>query len=272
MRFILFLPALFLLSACANLSDLRKANPSGDTFSSALAAEYLGYAESEDEQGRSSNASYYAGKGLKAFKGENVQPDELNKSLPAKTQEEMQLARKDLMTLLTEDVKRVSPQKLARLQILFDCWQQQAERAGAKPETSCADEFKPADIELQNVSELLLYSEVKNYPVNFRYNSDHIMSISNKELNSIVRELSAQKDFLIVIQTGTPRGRSQQALQNRRQKMVYNLLVRAGIPEKRIREYSEGDSKRVVLSEDKPESVNGKSITVIVKTPKAKKG
>lgn len=278
MRPFLLLYALLLLPGCTNLSQLRKVNPQADNFSSALAAEYLAYAESEEEQNHFFSADYYAGKGLKAAAGEEVLPDEPDSSLPDEEEEEVRAAYKDLMGLLTEDVKRARPQELARLQLLFDCWQQQAMdngmnkgRINREPDdTSCADEFKPAVIELQNVAQQLLYSQVKYYKLSFRYNSERLTSISRNRLNDVVRNVARLKDFIIVVQAGSATGAKQRALQARRLDAVYSLLVNAGIPEARIRRYSEGDSKRVSLSEDtnKPMIVGEKMVVVIVKTPK----
>lgn len=269
MRPYVVLSAILLLTGCTNLSQLRGMDLPGDNFSSALAAEYLAYAESEGEQNRLFSADYYAGKGLKAARGETVLPEAPTSTLPDSAEGDIRAAYKDLTALLTDDIKRVSSQQLARLQLLYDCWQQQAlDRNNG--DTSCADEFKPAVIELQNVAQQLLYSEVKYYRLSFRYNSERLTSTSTNKVNEVVRNVARLKDFLIVVQAGSGTGVKQQALQQRRSDAVYDLLIRAGIPEKRIRQYSEGDSKRVYISghNTKPVIVGEKTVVVIVKTPK----
>jgi hypothetical protein len=263
--------ALLLVTGCSNVSKLQEVNPSADDFASALASEYLSYAQSEQEQGRYLSANYYAGKGLEASSGKDVLPDAPEENPSNDSEEDLLAAYKDLTTLLTDDVKQASPLELARLQLLFDCWQQQATRyfQGAI-DTSCADEFKPAVIELQTLAQQLVYSQVKYYPLSFRYNSTRLTSVSTRKLQQVVRHVSNLRDFIVVVHAGSAMGAKQQVLQERRRKSVYWALRNAGIPEKRLREYNEGDSKRVHLSLDnaKPMMVSEKKVMVIVKTPK----
>lgn len=271
MRFVPVIAALLLVSACTNLPELKKVNPTADDFPSALAAEYLAYAESEQEQGRSSRADYYAGKGLKAAKGEEVLPDSLDSDVKEPAASQLVNARKDLLALLTEEIKKESPQELARLQLLFDCWQQQAMRGDAAGHTACADEFKPEIIELQDVAQRLLFSKVKNYRLSFRYNSDKLTPEATRTFNRAVRDMASLGDFVVVVQAGSAGGSKQHVLQERRRRIVQDMLLRAGIPDKRMREYNEGASKRVHLSKDKPVAANEKQVVIVVKMPRVKK-
>src|SRR5438045_3746843 len=103
MRRAVLLLSLLALAGCSSLHRLKQMNPSADDFNSALASEYLAYAESESEQGRHNFAERYAGKGLRAAEGKPVLPDEINKSLQPEDQEMLRPARDKLLTFLTDD-------------------------------------------------------------------------------------------------------------------------------------------------------------------------
>lgn len=137
----LLLPVL--LSACGTpLDTLQRSHPEPHDFTSALATEYLGFAESEKEQGFGKNATRFAQKGLKAEKGEHVPPENPNDwNIPEDERVALEDARKQLNVALTEDTIRIIPQKAARAQMLYDCWMAQAERGQAMEDAACAEEF-----------------------------------------------------------------------------------------------------------------------------------
>src|SRR5271170_6806366 len=98
MRRAVFIGCILLLSGCASpLAKLRELNPQTDDFAGSLASEYLAYADSEAEQGRKLVAEHYAGKGLKAMKGEAVDPEPIDASLAPYDQEQLTAARAQLM-------------------------------------------------------------------------------------------------------------------------------------------------------------------------------
>ena len=109
MRHLALICSLFLLVGCTSeVQRLHDLNPPANDFPSALASEYQAYADSEAEQGRSWTAGHYADKGLKALKGEAVEPELPDTSLSAQSQQELADARAQLMKLLTDDVKHAT--------------------------------------------------------------------------------------------------------------------------------------------------------------------
>lgn len=137
-RFYLLLP-LLAFAACSPVQELRHASQkdSGD-FADSLAAEYLGFSESEAEQGRELASEHFARKGLDAKSKGDVEPERPREWDMEATDErdDLQGARRRLMHIRTDFVKRVSAQSLARAQVLYDCWvlQTNAGQAGLADE------------------------------------------------------------------------------------------------------------------------------------------
>lgn len=157
MRPIAFVSLLLLLSGCTgSLSELRSLAPAPDDFSSALAAEYLAYSEAELEQGRGQAADHFAAKGVEAAKTRIVPPD-------AAKGAELEAARAALVVVLTDDVKHVAPQKAARAQLLFECWNAQEPKKQPSRPVSCADSFAVAMEELQAVADSLIHGKAKKH-------------------------------------------------------------------------------------------------------------
>jgi hypothetical protein len=271
MRSIFLIPGLALLAGCANVQQLKEMPAPEDDFSGALMSEYVAYAESEQEQGRWMNAGYFAGKAQKAAKGEEVLPDEPSTSVASPEKEELVAAHKSLNLLLNEQVKSHNPQLLARVQLLFDCWNQQAKSGayyGDGLRASCAENFDPELLELENDVQQFIYSAVKNYSLDFDSKSSRLTSTHQATIRSVVKSVAELSDFVVVLSAGSARTASQKALADKRVQATREALAAAGIPERRIRLHSGDDSKRVYLSGDKPRSTYNK-VSVIIKTPKS---
>lgn len=184
-RFALLLLPLLVLTGCASsLELLRSVNPPADDFGSALAAEYLGYADSESEQGLKASAEYYADKGLQASRGEAVEPEQPDATLPKPAQAKLAAARSDLVEVLKGNLKISAPQKLARAQLLFDCWQHQLV-LHRSPEL-CAQEFATALSEVREVAEDEAYGEGEDYQVRFAPGS----ALPDEETLQLVEEIA----------------------------------------------------------------------------------
>jgi outer membrane protein OmpA-like peptidoglycan-associated protein len=270
MRFLFLIPGLMLLASCANVQQLKEMPAPEDDFASALMAEYISYAESEQEQGRWANAGYFAGKARDVSRGEDVLPDEPSANVDSPEKEELIAAHKSLNLLRNEKVKARNPQLLARVQLLFDCWNQQAKSGTSRSEglrASCAENFAPELLELENDVQQYIYSAVKSYSLEFSTNSSRLTSAHQSTLRSVVKSIASVPDFVVVISVGSGRTASQKALAEKRLLATREALAAAGVPERRIRQYSGDDSKRVFLSGDKPRS-NYNKVSVIIKTPK----
>lgn len=155
MKKVLLILMAFSLTGCgANLVLLAAHDPQATDFNSSLAAEYLAYAESMSEQDHPVLSEYYADKGLKALSGEPVPPEQAKDDDKAVIE-----GRKQLLAVLTDDVKSVAPQKLARAQLLFDCWQQQHRTGGNVKKAPCAEEFSASLAEVQEVADSFIHGK-----------------------------------------------------------------------------------------------------------------
>ncbi len=138
--------ALMALPACtSHYQALTQNAPEVHDFNSALASEYLAFAESEAEQHYWAHAEHFAQKGEAALKSEDVSletPERWSVREPDATL--MMEVKNRLLPLLGEDARHIVPQKAARAQLLYDCWAVQAgRRKSSEEKCSCYDELIP---------------------------------------------------------------------------------------------------------------------------------
>ena len=130
---------------CSSLTQLSNKNPQVDSgFNARVAAEYLAYAQSESEQGQKEDANYYAKKGLRAERGEMVEPETVPESLrqdKPKRYAELTKARARLLKAMSADAVAAKPEVAARAQLLFDCWVDQQQEMASGEIISCGQEF-----------------------------------------------------------------------------------------------------------------------------------
>ena len=258
MRFTAVLPIMLLLSGCSlNLQELRDISPEVDHYPGALAAEYLAYSNAELEQGRRASAEYFAGKGLDANQGKTVVPDAVSPKAP----KALSAARASLISLLTDDVKRAAPQKAARAQLLFECWNAQASKKidnGAE----CADGFAGALEELHEVADAFIQGEEKTYTVRFESGSAELSAEAAKTAQDAAESISGQKKYVIKLQAHHD---TKSKLVQQRLKATSEALVKAGAWPDNIRILRVNNDKAVFLSNDEVPPEND-GIDVIVKS------
>jgi len=252
---------LLLLTACAgNLQRLHDLNPAADNFNSALASEYASYADSESEQGRKAMAEHYAGKGLDALKGKNVEPEEPDMALSAEDQQQLAKARAALMNRLTDDIKRVAPQKLARAQLLFDCWQHQLSKDLNQDKAPCAEEFKATMTELQKVSDYFAYNQEDIYDISFTADSAVLSDEAGTILEGIAAKLKDKSHYTVALES-----HGDNDLVSKRLAAVRKALVSNGIASKYIRLTKEGSANKVFLDHETTEE-HKDEVIITVKT------
>jgi len=263
----LLLPALLLaaLSGCATqVHELHDLNPPADNFNSALASEYRDYADSELEQGRTSSANHFASKGLRAVKGEDVEPEAVSTSLPEAEQLPVSDGRAQLVKFLTDPVKHAAPQKLARGQLLFDCWQNELLKNLNQVKAPCDEEFHSTLPELQEVSDELTFGKESAHVVVFASKSTAIDDAGMATITDIAGKVAGLQHFRVLLEVYTGHSVSQRHLTEKRLSAVRHALVKAGVADRHIRVEKEG-GKAVVLSRDNI-AVDTKKITILVKT------
>jgi len=268
MRHRSFIYLLLLLTGCTSpLQQLKNIHPAAEDFPSSLASEYLAYADSEAEQGRQFAAEHYAGKGMKALKGEKVEPEAVDAKLPPVSREELTAARAQLMTVLNDNVKQTSPQKLAHAQLLFDCWQYELKRNLNQEKAPCGDEFKSTMAELQEVADPLIYSNATKHAILFAEKSTALSDEALATIKDIATQAKGAKRYTIQISGHIGKRAAQRTLSERRLSIVRKAFVQAGIPPRYIRVRKHGGAKAVVLSGDALPDTKKIFITLKIRKP-----
>lgn len=255
-RALIFIALAPLLAACSqNLTELKNAKPVAGDFHSALATEYLGFSESEREQGRFIVSEKFAKKGLAASKGEEVAPDEISRFLPQEDKNKLSVSRAALVAVLTEDVKDTTPQKAARGQMLFDCWQQQLLSSINQTLAPCGDEFASTLSELESVDKDAKES-VATHQVVFATNADKLDSRARKAIRTIVNKTKKVANYSIVIDGHAGEfadNSAQKELVEQRQLNIRAALVEAGLIDSHVTiAQPKTEAKPVVLSSEAP--------------------
>lgn len=143
---------LLLAAACApsvetrQLDALRALGPEAGDFRESLASEYLAYAEAEKDGGEGRDAEYFALKGLTAAQGQDVFPDAAqDRKLPPADQSALNAAHDWLLSSLQPVREQTIPELLARAQLVFDCWLDNAEEGKSAEDVNvCREAFEQA--------------------------------------------------------------------------------------------------------------------------------
>lgn len=266
MRHAALLFVLLLLTGCvSSLQQLHNINPSASNYPTALAAEYQAFGDSEAEQGHRFAAEYYAYKGVKAAQGEAVDPEAVEAALPGELSE----ARERLMAVRTDDMKRVAPQKLARAQVMFDCWHYEVRHHLNQEQAPCADEFYSTMAEVQEVADSL-YANANQHTLLFAAREATMNEENLAIVKMIAEKVANLKNYRVELQTYLGRGVQQRKLSETRIANARTALIAAGIPERRLRMKKQGSAKMVILSGDNLPTLDTKKIIVIVKTHKVR--
>lgn len=261
---ILVLMSLCVLAACApmgsNVVALKAKNITPTHFSGALAAEYLAYAQSLAEQQHPMRADYFAGKGLSAAEGKNPQPEEAKEA-------QMQ-ARKALSDLLTDDMKDIVPMRLARAQLLFDCWVDESKRVFDSEPALCAESFSEVLAELQAVAEVLVHGDDNRYSVTFAPASAQLSDQAQTMLNIIGKHVEGLGRYRVEImgfaegKKTTPKSK---LLARNRALAIEKALIERGVNAGYIHMNKKTADKEVLLSVDK-RKVNNDKVIIMLQT------
>ncbi len=122
--------ALLLVSGClrVSLEVLRDVKPKGNKFQTALMKEYLAFSEKEAAQYDWVDSEHFARKGLMLARGKDVEPEMVESwDIPETLAPTLADARKKLMEIITNEVKRAQPETAAKAIFYFDCWMEEQE-------------------------------------------------------------------------------------------------------------------------------------------------
>ncbi|MFW0777707.1 MAG: hypothetical protein ACN2B6_08330 [Rickettsiales bacterium] len=265
MRIIAATVAMLMLSGCADhLAQLRELRPVANGFEGALATEYLDYAESEAEQDNMDNAQYFAAKGVRSARGENVAPEMPTTFLPSDSQKDLVEARTVLMALLTDDIKRVNAQGAARAQLLYDCWLSRERQRDEDADSSCAYGFRNTLDELQKVADVLVYGKEAKHTLKFAPSSSNITPRSKAIIKEIATRMKRAATYNIELQANEPGVDNVLSdLSRERIEKVTLAFAEAGIGPDKISEKTAGSGNAVLLSSDVEET---STVDIIVHT------
>lgn len=270
-RPLLLLALTVLLSACSqNLEQLKQAKPTVGDFNASLATEYLAFSESEHEQGRFIVSEKFAKKGLAASRGETVAPDEISTFLPIEDRNKLSVSRAALVNVLNEDIKDAMPQRAARTQLLFDCWQQQLLSSINQKLAPCGDEFVPALTELEDADAGA--RNVATHRVVFASKSAKLDARAQKMVRNVVNKTKTAANYSILIDGHAGElgnDAEQKELVEQRELALRAALVEAGLIDSRVTiAKTEPEAKPVVLGSEAPRSKRSVDIILTLSSRK----
>lgn len=135
-----------------NIERVKQTSPEGDAFTTALVSQYKDLATYEADQMYDwRDAEFFAQKGLRAQRGEQVMPETLDGwNIPGQRMGELESARSDMMAAFDKGAKDKTPELAARAQGRYDCWvEQQEENRQPDHIARCREGFYDALGEMQ---------------------------------------------------------------------------------------------------------------------------
>lgn len=259
------------LCACSNLAELKRAPLEGEGFAVLLASEYKAYAESEAQEYDWSDSEYFAKKGLRATRGEDVAPEELTRwKVMEENKDALAEGRANLLATLTSEVKEAYAAQAARAQLLFDCWVEQQEESWKVEETaSCKMEFaqvltqlraeiaaaaKKAEQQAQaDEGEPEEAAEPVSYTVYFDHGLSTIKEEAKEAIHSVAQTVMKLKEALVELTGYTDRSgnkRYNEKLAQLRTDAVTVALMRSGVDKEWIKAKAKGEEELAVPTAD----------------------
>lgn len=261
----LMLSSAFTLSACStySLEELRHAVPKGSSFQNSLASLYMNFAAAEEKDYDWQDSWYFADKGLLAVYGKDVMPeDPSNWNIAEDKLPELEQARKDLVAVLTSEIKEARPEMAALAQFNFDCWvEQQEENWQAEDIEFCRDGFfkslemlkiyrssrpvfldkkRTKDLFKKSPKEEILKNEhaivkphspiVNSFVVFFETGKPLLTKAGNSVVEDIRKAVSSEESYEIIIDGNIDKSDSEKyKLMVERAELVKRLLIDGGI-------------------------------------------
>ena len=264
------------LSACTSLDRLKRQDTSSvSPFNQELAEKYLLFAQSEEDQFDWFDSGYFARKGLKAARGEEVFPESIGQwDIPRSDVQNLQIMRERLLNVLTPSVKQELPINAANAQFLFDCWLEQLEENWQTDHiTACHMEFlnelsrienNLRKFEANNVEDLTEELEVeekveklldleKKYVVYFGFDKVDISKDGTKvvnEISSMIKDMNSYKIKLGGHADLAGSDKYNMELSKRRNDSVLNVLVKNGAKDSMIEKVAYGEKMPVKATKD----------------------
>lgn len=263
---------LLLVSACttASLHELRRTTPQGDAFQTALAQEYLAFAESEAKQYDWRSSKIFADKGIKAAYGQSVAPETVEAwDIEQPFIADLVTAREQLMGVLTTENAASQPVVTARAQFFYDCWLEQQEEAWQEDDiASCREGFYRSvktligvpEAEPETEAEAMVFSSA--YIVFFDWDKYVLTAEAQAIVQTAAADLLAtrEENYEVILNGHADSSGSAEynlKLSQKRAEAVKAALVARGLVADRIQYYAFGESDpRIATPKGKREPAN----------------
>lgn len=260
--------AAFLLSACttATLEELRHTEPKGNPFQTALAKQYLAFADAEAKAYDWMSMKIFSEKGLTATYGNDPAPEQVKDwTLKKEKAIELEAARADLMEVLTASNKSAKPEASATAQYTFDCWiEQEHEGWQVDDIEGCRNRFFAAMNELKG--DVSSEMQPSSYLVLFDFGSAKLNARGVSVIKQVADDVRDDTSEL-VLNGHTDRVGSEQSnmsLAEKRVEAVGALLIKHGIHQTRIREFSFGESDPAIQTADGVANKKNRRVEIVI--------
>lgn len=242
---------ILIVSACTNVENLKKIdaaqNANVGAFNAALAREYQDYADVLSSKWHFVDAKYFKQKSQKALTGESTAPEDISKlQLPENHQADLQWANSRFENVAIESVKNDYPSRLARVQMLKDCWVLGASHGYKKEDVEeCRMDFV---LEIGMLEGALMPSviiapidslqktSVNREDIYFALNSSEIDASSMQTIEKIINVLKETDGYILRINGYRDSAEKNKDLPTKRAKVVSENFINRGINKNIIEE------------------------------------
>ena len=279
----LFLGACGLLADGGPRNDLAAMKPSGTTFNSYLAQEYLELSTYEEKvEFDWQDSDKWAKKGLDAAGNKAVLPEVPDDKdwggLPAAARGPLAAARQRLMAALDKGGRDKAPKAAARAQVMYDCWVEEEEEAWQKDRIAyCKGEFEKALAEVERAlapapapaaAAAPAPAAPANFIVYFDFNSDKLNPAALKVVDDAAAEFKKRGRANITLAGHTDKSGSSaynQRLSKRRADAVLSALVARGVPANIVTEQAFGEDRPAVPTADGVKEARNRRVEITIR-------
>ncbi len=271
LRVLLLAGLTMMLYGCESpVTQLQSTTTTGDTFTAALAQEYRAFSTFEAEEMVDwRDAEHFARKGLKAAKGQAVEPEVVSSwRVPAAVKRNLNVARNRLAWVLAAGVAGDEPVSAATAQSRFDCWiEQQEENWQPHHIAACRDGFYALLGELEGLEGP---RSARLSLVMFRFDSDKIDNAAQSTLDALVGWARAAGANSIGVIGHTDRAGSESYnidLSLRRALAARAALVRLGVHPDLVSYSGAGESQPRIATADGIREAGNRRVEIRVELP-----
>ncbi len=240
-----------LLAGCTyqSVGEVRKLDPSGDSFANALSHEYRQFALYEaDDMADWIDAGLFAGKALDASQGHVRDPELIEDwDIEADKVTELNAARERLMMFLNAGGGDVTPIQTAKAQASFDCWlEQQEEKWQFDHIALCRDGFYAAIEEVEPVVK-------PRVTLMFEFGSDVMDEEQHANLELFARYMEKFDTGVVVVNGHADKAGAKpynHSLSRARSIAVWRELIKAGVSPERVAISAYGETHPVIDTPD----------------------